>query len=50
MASPASRVRINGGFMAFAVIVGGSEWSPQLTGAEALGSARADLNALLARY
>jgi D-alanyl-D-alanine carboxypeptidase/D-alanyl-D-alanine-endopeptidase (penicillin-binding protein 4) len=42
--------RSDGGFMAFAIIVNGTEKSPQVTRAQALGAARADLEALLARY
>ncbi len=40
----------NGGFMAFAIIVNGSDKLPQVAAAEALGAARTDLTALLARY
>ncbi|MEJ0100573.1 MAG: D-alanyl-D-alanine carboxypeptidase/D-alanyl-D-alanine-endopeptidase [Pseudomonadota bacterium] len=39
----------NGGFMAFAIIVNGSGRT-QVAAADALGAARADLTALLARY
>ncbi len=40
----------NGGFMAFAIIVNGSERRPNLPRDEALDAARADLQELLARY
>jgi D-alanyl-D-alanine carboxypeptidase/D-alanyl-D-alanine-endopeptidase (penicillin-binding protein 4) len=42
--------RSDGGFMAFTIIVNGTEKSPQVSRAQALGAARADLEALLARY
>ena len=40
----------NGGWMAFAVIVNGTERQPQLARDRSLGAARADLEALLAKY
>jgi serine-type D-Ala-D-Ala carboxypeptidase/endopeptidase (penicillin-binding protein 4) len=40
----------NGGWMAFAIIVNGSERLSQIPRERALGAARADLEALLARY
>ncbi len=40
----------NGGWMAFAVIVNGSERLPQVGRERAMGAARADLTALLKRY
>jgi D-alanyl-D-alanine carboxypeptidase/D-alanyl-D-alanine-endopeptidase (penicillin-binding protein 4) len=40
----------NGGWMAFAVVVNGSERLQQIPRERALGSARADLEALLAKY
>jgi D-alanyl-D-alanine carboxypeptidase/D-alanyl-D-alanine-endopeptidase (penicillin-binding protein 4) len=42
--------RRDGGFMAFAIIVNGSDRLPQVSRTDALGAARADLEALLARY
>jgi D-alanyl-D-alanine carboxypeptidase/D-alanyl-D-alanine-endopeptidase (penicillin-binding protein 4) len=40
----------NGGWMAFAIIVNGSERLPQVGRERAMGAARADLTALLKRY
>jgi serine-type D-Ala-D-Ala carboxypeptidase/endopeptidase (penicillin-binding protein 4) len=40
----------NGGWMAFAVIVNGSERLKDIARDRALGAARTDLEALLARY
>lgn len=40
----------NGGWMAFAVIVNGSDRVRQIPGERALGAARADIEALLTRY
>jgi D-alanyl-D-alanine carboxypeptidase/D-alanyl-D-alanine-endopeptidase (penicillin-binding protein 4) len=40
----------NGGLMAFAIIVNGSDRLPQVPHSEALAAARKDLEALLARY
>jgi D-alanyl-D-alanine carboxypeptidase/D-alanyl-D-alanine-endopeptidase (penicillin-binding protein 4) len=40
----------NGGWMAFAIIVNGSERMPQVGRERAMGAARADLTALLKRY
>jgi D-alanyl-D-alanine carboxypeptidase/D-alanyl-D-alanine-endopeptidase (penicillin-binding protein 4) len=40
----------NGGWMAFAIIVNGSEHMPQMGRERAMGAARADLTALLKRY
>jgi len=42
--------RSDGGFMAFAIIVNGSEKMPQVARATALSAARADLESLLSRY
>jgi D-alanyl-D-alanine carboxypeptidase/D-alanyl-D-alanine-endopeptidase (penicillin-binding protein 4) len=42
--------RKDGGYMAFAIIVNGSDRLPQVSRADALGAARADLEALLSRY